>query len=304
LEERVLEFGPSTRGSISRAIKDTPKSKTFRIAGLGSIGIAVLFGAGMLLVSQVSEPRERLPQIAVDSSGDLVPGNALKVKGSVTGKNNPDNPWVLKLDKYDRVSSTWKNIGSTSKNTLDAQVELPKKGSLTIRFTLSESRTENARYSTLTIKPLNLENELERIYKAFDASIRAEKLFQETGEKGEQGQRFRKFLESIVDPAYYDFSSDRWKSDTKLASYNTGQEPLDYITDTTINPRSITAIDDPVQFSNCLNKELQPKPGLWYTVDKTVHYIGEWLEYDYGFYTDTFKVSGNRIYLNAGACFG
>jgi hypothetical protein len=302
IEKAASQSRSETKAKPSQLVTKILKSRPIQIVAMSVAVGAVLLSVSVTISSQFPEINDGLPLITVSSSGDQIAGHSMKVTGKVFGKNNPDNPWVLRLDRYEKKSHTWKKIASTTENILNKPVKLPNRESITLRFSVSENDSNDINYSTLTIRPLNLKNELEKIYKALDDSIREEKRFQESGGYDTVGQRFRRYLESIVDPAYYDFSSKGWKEGTDLASFNTGSEPLDYIVETTFKPDSISEVNEPVNFSRCLNTKIKPTSGVWFTVDKMEHYIGEHTEYDFWYYTDTFKVSGNRLYMNVGVC--
>jgi len=302
IEQGDSQSRSDPKAKPSQLVTKILKSRPIQIVALSVAVGSTLLSVSVTMSSQFPEINGGLPLITVSSSGDQIAGHTVKVTGKVFGKNNPDNPWVLRLERYEKTSDTWKKIASTTKNILDKPVKLPNRESLTLRFSVTENESYAINYSTLTIRTLNLKNELEKIYKALDDSIREEKRFQESGGYDTVGQRFRQYLESIVDPAYYDFSSKGWKEGTDLASSNSGSEPLDYIVETTFKPDSIREASEPVNFSRCLNTKLKPTSGVWFTVDKMDHYIGEHTEYDYWYYTDTFKVSGNRLYMNVGVC--
>jgi len=302
IEKEASQSRSEPKAKPSQLATKILKSRPIQIVALSVAVGATLLSISLKMSTQFPEINSELPLITVSSSGDQITGHSVKVTGKVFGKNNPENPWVLRLERYEKTSGTWEKIASTTKNILDKPVKLSNRESLTLRFSLSKKVSNAINYSTLTIRPLNLKNELEKIYKALDDSIREEKRFQESGGYDTVGQKFRQYLESIVDPAYYDFSSKGWKEGTDLASFNTGSEPLDYIVETTFKPDSIREVSEPVNFSRCLNTKLKPTPGVWFTVDKIDHYIGEHTEYDYWYYTDTFKVSGNRLYMNVGVC--
>lgn len=273
------------------------------------IGVTVLttsivaIGIGSNLVVQLTEDNLALPIAETKVSGELIVGQSLDVTATVTGKNSTETPWTLRLQKYDTDSSKWKTVRSTGKNSLSVQFKIQDSQLVRLRTVVIDEKTGKVNYSASTLKPLDLYEEIDVIFKGLDDSIQNEKAFQEGRQYKSGGLRYREYVETIVDPAYFDFASAKWKQDTTLASDKTGTEPLDYTTRTTASPSSIKMIEPPMQVSSCANDKIEPLPGVWFSVNVKMRIFGSNTYSDYRYFADTFKVSGGRLYLSGLACF-